>query len=422
MKLTIPPLLKRSATAQKADICLIVRGNALFHAEKQDLIAQDDESLLKLTATEIAEAARRLLPNTDQQARIALALPNDEFVATSLNLPTIAPANLKNAVHLQLPTLLPGVADPLLLAVQPQNHTGATVALWLSARRADELFTEFEKQGLFLATIFPRILIMLPSPADKAGYLIDEDDNTVTAIEWSGSAIRRWLHVLKADCADEEFNKQFQTNLAAFNQDNALYKGNTEAWDSLPMPISAVYGYGFLPTGTQKHTQQLQQRKKRRQLAVMAGVIVGLGILSLGYAIHRELRLERKLAEVKSRTVDVTQLRNEVVEIEDYLASVKNFPQQHITDLMNKLNELIPKNSWITGLKIETGVAELEGYSPNPPALLEILTNNPAFTEVAFIRPTQKEADKMEERFGIRFKLVGVDFPTYLAEHFKVEQ
>ncbi|ALG67787.1 PilN domain-containing protein [Beggiatoa leptomitoformis] len=421
MKIKIPSF-KRSASIVKADICLIIRGNTLFHAERQNLIAQHDESLLKLTATEIAEAARRLLPNTDRQQRIALALPNDEFVAISLNLPAIAPTTLKNAVNLQLPTLLPGVTDPLLLAVQPQTHSGATVALWLSAQRAEELFNAFEKEGLFLAVILPRALLALPAPVEQACHLIDEDDAAITAIEWSGSAIRRWLHVLKADCADAEFNKQFQANLSALNDKNAIYKGTANAWDSLPMPHSVVYGYGFMPAGTQRRTNILNNQKKRRTMMIAAGIVVFLGILGVAYAIQRELRLERKLAEVKGKTIDVTQLRNEVVEIEDYLAPVKNFPQQHVTVLMNKLNDLIPKNSWISGLKIETGVAEVEGYSPNPPALLEILTNNPEFTEVSFIRPTQKEADKLEERFGIRFKLTGVDFPAYLAEYFKVEQ
>ena len=154
--------LKRKSSTT-SDICLIVHGSMLLHTKHHNLIAQPDESLLKLTPTELANAARRLLPVTTKRTRIALALPSDEFVATTLKLPAVAAQNIKNVVNLQLPTLLPGVTEPLLLAVQTPTVGEQTCALWMPTKRAEELFQAFDKEGLFLNCILPRPVVVLPN-------------------------------------------------------------------------------------------------------------------------------------------------------------------------------------------------------------------------------------------------------------------
>ena len=65
------------------------------------------------------------------------------------------------------------------------------------------------------------------------------------------------------------------------------------------------------------------------------------------------------------------------------------------------------------------GIVEIEGFSPNPARLVEILSGNPAFVDVAFSRASRTLAGKSEsDRFGVRFRLQAVDLEPYLKKHF----
>ena len=55
-------LKKKPSTT--SDICLIVHDSMLLHTKHHNLVAQPEESLVELTPTELANAARRLLPVT----------------------------------------------------------------------------------------------------------------------------------------------------------------------------------------------------------------------------------------------------------------------------------------------------------------------------------------------------------------------
>lgn len=424
-KFKLPQLFKKSKTSQTAlcDICLIAHNNVLFHAEQQNLVAQADESMLTLSPAELAEAARRLLPTTDDKKRIALSLPSSEFVATSLTLPAISAQSLKNAVMLQLPTLLPGINEPLLLAVQAQPQGGQTVALWLSVKRAEELYRAFEKVGLFLACILPRPLVSLPVNNKGLNCIHDEDEQHVTYVEWSGSAITRWLSVPKQDLGVGEFHQQLQEMIKLFPPiDEPIVKAQPTDWQLLPMPAEVVYQYAFVPHGAIVRMAQWAQQAKRRNMVIAAGAVAScIVLLIIGVWIY-ESRLGSQLDELKLQTVDISKLRAEVVDIDEKIAPVKNFPRQNAAEMLDTLDKLIPKDTWITAFRLEAGNIELEGYSPNPAKLLEMVASEKRFAEVAFSRATRSEQEKKEESFGMKFKLNGINVPAYWLEYFPPEK
>lgn len=400
------------------DICLIVHGTVLLHTKHQNFVIQPEESLFELTATEVAEVARRLLPLATTRQRIALALPGEEFVATTLKLPMMDEQALRNAVHLQLPTLLPGATDPLLLAVQPGAEDEQICALWMPIKRAEELFKAFDKVGLFLAGILPRPLVALPATPTSC-QIYDEDDNTITSLEWSGTAIRRWLHLPKTDCDSSEFKKQLEEALSTFSTDlEQERKTSVKDWEELSMPPPATYGYAFIPPGAVAQMAKAVRQKKRLRLSIAAGLLFAALLGGLYFAIDHEQRLKQRLTELKRRTVTVSQLRAEVGEIEEHLGPVKNFPRQNVVELLEKLNGMIPKDSWIVSFNIEGGAVKIEGYSPNPTRLIEVLTKDPSFYQVEQSRGTISERGKEELRFGINFKLKDFDLAAYWLEYF----
>jgi len=409
---------KRRNPIVSCDICLIVYNSVLLHIESQDIIAQPDESLLKLTPSELAEAARRLLPVTTKRPKIALALPSDEFVATSLQLPAVAAQNIKKVVNLQLPTLLPGITEPLLLAVQAPILGEQTTALWMPVRRANELFKTFDEAGLFLNCILPRSIISLPSTSTPY-RIYDEDEGTITSIEWADGVIQHWLHTTKLDCDNAEFYTQLEETLATFNADiEQTKKTSIEDWEKQPMPSKHAYDYAFIPPGAAAHMAQATKKKKQRYL-IGAVVLFIAGIIGgIYFALDYEQGLKQHLAELKSRTDNISRLRSEVGEIEELIGPVKKFPSQNLVTILESLNTLIPKDSWITSFNIETGVVRLDGLSPNPTQIIEALSKEPNFIEVKQSKDIVKNRGQSELQFGIEFKLKDVNLAEYWLEYF----
>ena len=420
------PKLKRTRTRPRisVNICLIVHNNNLLHATKQNLVAHQEESLS--TPKALAEAARRLLPNTNNQQKIALALPSQEFIATSLTLPAaITEQNVLNVVNLQLPTLLPGTNQPLLLAVKAQEKGGQTVALWMPTKRAEELFQAFNKVGLFLTCILPRPLVSLPKE-NKLFRICDEDEETLTHIEWAKSTVTKWLHLPKSDLEITEFHSQLETTLDTFSKpDQQISKQSTEDWDNLPMPPPTVYDYAFIPPQAAARMQRIAKNKQFR--FIMAGVVLLVASISLGlgYAIHHKRELEKQLIELKNSTFDTRRFHEEISLIEADIAPIKNFPDPKILEVLATLNTVIPKNSWVNGFEIDGSSVSIQGQGPNPTELLQTLSdpaiNQGLFAGVNFSAATEKGKEG-KEKFSIQFQIKGIDMKSYWLEYFEKKE
>lgn len=409
----------------QCDVCILVYNDTVLHAKTQNnVVAQPDESILRRSPTELATAARRLLPgkiNKAKPLRVALALANDEFIATQVKLPAVAQQALRSALQLQLPTLLPGCTEPLLLAVQPPAHADDdTVALWLPQKRAEELFAAFKEEGLFLQAILPRAVLSLPK---QAVQLLDEDKHSLTHVVWQGKTLQNWLHITQNDYAIEVFKQQFDATVRDLHNEQVtlLYKQDLADWDNLAMPHAAVYHYAVIPPQAMQHFVQQKQSRQRRGWAIAAMLLIMVGITSLGATWYYKQQLEQQLQALKSKTLDISRLQAEVVNIEENIAPVQQFPRQQIPLILKNLNSLIPKNSWLTSIAIDEGVVEIEGYSPSPETLLKELNSDIRFAEVGFSRGTRKDRQRTEESFGIHFKLNDVDLKAYLQKYFGAE-
>jgi len=406
---------KRQRKQVSSDICLVVHGAVLLYRQLYVYITEKSQHLF--TATELAEAARRLLPHLTQKERIALALPSEEFVATSLKLPAVAVENPKQVVSMQMPALLPGVTEQLLLSVEASGEEEQTCALWLPAKRAEELFQAFEQVGLFLNCILPRPLVVLPR-AKRTFQVHDEDDKTITYIEWSGNVIQRWLHTLKVDCDQPSFQSQLDEALSSFSNDAELERQTSiSSWQGMPVPSPNAYTYAFIPPHAELRMAQGARQKKQRQMKVAAGALIAVFIGALLFAGYHKHGIEQRLADLKRKDT-IAPLRAEVGEIEAMIAPVKKFPHQDVILILEKLNAMIPKSSWITSFKIEFGIVKFEGYSPNPSELVEILTEEPHISNVEITRGTSSERGKSELKFGISFKLKNLKWLEYQSEYF----
>jgi len=399
------------------DICLVIHNANLLLLEKiPNKNIRHSEPILELTPKGIAEAARRLLPSIDEQKYISLGVANTEFIATTVNLPGVAAQSFKSAVHLQLPALLPGLTEPMLLAVQPQADGGETIALWMSAEKATILFKAFEKVGLFLACILPRPLIALPDTAPPC-QIYDEDENIISCLEWSGTAIRRWVQLSRVDCDCPEFSNQFDESLSTLDHANHQIRQTQESdWKGRSIPSSIVYNYAFIPAGVILHIAEKRKQIKHRQLMGVLTVIMASLLIVAGVAVNYKHTLKKEMRAARARTFHTAHIKEKSLKIIEDIAPVQDFPHPNVIAILSRLNELIPKDSWISMFRIEDGNVEIEGYSPSPSDLIKILSAEEQFLNVGFSRTTRSEHGK--ESFGIAFKLKDIDIKAYKEKYF----
>jgi hypothetical protein len=392
------------------DHCLLVHDETLVHlgTARHCGLAEADDLHHPLHPERLAEAARHLLPDSDARQRLVLCLPPHEFAATWVSLPGVAPEQVYNAARLQLPMLLPGVGEALLLAIQPVGAEARYLALWLPARRAEALFDAFLAQGLFLAYLLPRPLAGLGQPA-QAGALRDEDRHTLTWIEWRDNGLERWLHLPRDEYQAADFQGQFEE--AAGATENSLRMTDPADWERIPAPPAPVYGYAFIPPGATRQLHATRLRHRRQWLSAAAIGLLALIGAAIGGLWYYQHSLAQQLANLQQRTSDTSELRADILRLEEDLGPLRNFPRQDMVGILQKLNALIPKDSWISSLKIEGGVVEFEGQSPNPTGILEALTAQPEFGNVAFSKPLQGQ------QFGISFRQTGIDVPAYIQEY-----
>ncbi|MDM8546828.1 PilN domain-containing protein [Candidatus Venteria ishoeyi] len=417
------PKTGRKPSHAAPDFCLVLYQDSLIElgTEQHYQLEQPD------SAECIAQAARRLLPAADKKRKIALYLPTREFVATHAHLPGVGAEQLPDALQLQLPMLLPGVQQPLLLSLPAMvQEDGEYLALWLAAQRAESLYQAFAKHKLNLLYLLPRPLAAIPHDSAQkqdTQWIHDEDAQLITRLLWQNDGLNKWLPIWRQDYVQAPLREQFEHEFEPLPETthwNMLQ--HQEDWIKRTPPDASVYAYAIIPPAAKQQQQQNRQRRQRWAVLTMLALLLTGALAGGGWLAWEQHKTKAYLAQLQQQTRETRRLRNAVFTIEEDLGPILNFPEQNVIILLQKLNGLIPTDSWLNRFKIEGGVIELEGYSPHPTDLLEAFTNDPLFEDVAFNRPTSTRSNTGNaEQFGIEIHLKDIDVKAYLEQYFPHE-
>ena len=182
------------------------------------------------------------------------------------------------------------------------------------------------------------------------------------------------------------------------------------------MPPPAVYRYAFIPAGSILRIAEKRKKTKHRQLMGVAAMIMVSLFIAAGFAVNYKHTLKKEMRATRARTFHTAYLKRESLKIMEDIAPVQEFPRPDMIATLNRLNELIPKDSWISVFRIEEENVEIEGFSPSPSELIKILSAEKQFTNVGFSRTTRSGRGK--ESFGIAFKLKNIDIKAYKEKYF----
>jgi Tfp pilus assembly protein PilN len=117
--------------------------------------------------------------------------------------------------------------------------------------------------------------------------------------------------------------------------------------------------------------------------------------------------IEREIAKRKSEVISIEKTRSELETITKKTALVDNFRHEkpmHI-DLMRELTERIPKNAWLTRVRVTGTQLNIEGYAASATALIQMLEASKYFRNVEFSSPTFRDPQMGMDRFQIKMEI-----------------
>lgn len=378
----------------------------------------DEEGTTTLPAR-IARAARELLPMRESPPSIVLLLPPADFAVTRFNLALSGDKLLRSALKLQQHTLIPAFEEELLLGL----HSGGSsegVALWYPERQANELFTAFEAQGLFLAALMPRTLALLQtreSPRDEV--LLDEDQRHTTVVVCKQDSVRALTSLRKVDLEQEAFAAQWQAELARSGT-VTLHAAGQETWRELRRVIRPLAPYCYFAAGAEKLGRELIAQNQRRVFNIAAAVLVAALFLPfLNNWVQIQI-LESRVENLRDASASARQSQGAVFAMEDEWGPVAEYPRQDVAKVLLALDELI--DSDLSSFEIDRGVVEITGFARDPALLIEQLAEREDFFNVGQSgTSTGDNSSSRGERFSINFNVSGVDFPAYEDKYPVVE-
>lgn len=168
---------------------------------------------------------------------------------------------------------------------------------------------------------------------------------------------------------------------------------------------SNVLETNLLPPSLQPH----KRKKKVKMAYVLPATAILLFTALMGIKTMQGKAkladLEKQLQEVKGQAEILTHVDVESAGIQNRLGSMNRIEREHPARLpvMRELSETLPRDTWLTHIKIRKTKMEIKGFSASASQLVPLLEKSPYFKEAGFVGAVVRE--KALEKFTIKMKL-----------------
>jgi len=121
--------------------------------------------------------------------------------------------------------------------------------------------------------------------------------------------------------------------------------------------------------------------------------------------IERQVQMRKEdVRNVEALKKDIEALRSEISLIEDFKKS-----RPMTLDILKELTTIIPKNTWLTRVRISESSVNIEGYAASASTLLPKLEGSAYFKKAEFASPTFRDKRMNADRFNIKGEIEGIE-------------
>jgi Tfp pilus assembly protein PilN len=156
-------------------------------------------------------------------------------------------------------------------------------------------------------------------------------------------------------------------------------------------------------------------RQGGKKSYILSYILVGLIAACFAAAIFvpvkterdRLEKIEKHIAQRKSEVAAIEKIRGEMEAINKQAALMDGFKGSKPTriDLVKELTEVIPKNAWLTRVRIVGDKINIEGYALSATSLVQLLEASKFFKSVEFASPTFRDPQMNMDRFQIKMEV-----------------
>jgi Tfp pilus assembly protein PilN len=129
----------------------------------------------------------------------------------------------------------------------------------------------------------------------------------------------------------------------------------------------------------------------------------------IGVEKERLQNIEKQIASKKVEIKKVDSLKQEIETVYKEIRLINDFKQSKplSSNILKELTLVLPKNSWLTRVRVFESLVNIEGYSPSATALISKLEASDLFKSVEFSAPTFRDPRQNMDRFQIKMELEG---------------
>lgn len=262
-----------------------------------------------------------------------------------------------------------------------------------------------ENIGNVISYELDRITPLNPDDSYYDFTITSEDTHSikVNIMAAKASVINPYINALKE--IGININSAFTNNY--LNEKSALVKD--------PGSLAVIYHLSNTDKGINILNKGLKQAEKM-PLAftlILSTAILTIITLYLASPIYIETKKFQQIeAQIKSKKPDlkaVEALKKEVETLSSEVRTIEGFKQNSPKDLdmIKELTSIIPKNTWLTRIRITNTTVEIEGYAETTSGLLTAIENSKYFSKAEFASPTFKDISLKADRFVIKMLIEG---------------
>jgi Tfp pilus assembly protein PilN len=168
-------------------------------------------------------------------------------------------------------------------------------------------------------------------------------------------------------------------------------------------------GFNLLSKGIRERA-----RKPFLLTALLAIIIASCVVASFFVPISTEQdrlkEIDRQINMRREEVRNVEKSKDQIDALNKKMALINNFKHDKplYINLTKELTLIIPKNAWLTRVRIAGPLVNIEGYAPSATSLIQILEASKYFEKAEFSSPTFRDARMNMDRFQIKTDIRGV--------------
>mgnify|MGYP002634765607 CR=1 FL=1 len=140
--------------------------------------------------------------------------------------------------------------------------------------------------------------------------------------------------------------------------------------------------------------QDLRPKRKKVNLKVTLALAATVVLLLVGWFVNGVIytnkalsSLDEQLQEIKGQVASLEKIDLEYEALKHYVDILSTISKQYPDKLpvLDELSHSLPRDTWLTHLKVKQGEVEIKGYSPVASNLIPILEKSKTFKETSFV-------------------------------------